>query len=245
MSEPLLTLAKVIKAYGAVQAVCGIDLSIDRGEFVAIMGPSGSGKSTLMNLLGTLDRPTSGTYRLVGDDVSTHGERELAHIRGRTIGFVFQGFNLLPRRSIIENIALPLLYTGMSRAESLARAEAYLEKVGLSTHRNYLPTQLSGGQQQRVAIARALATQPHLLLADEPTGNLDASTGSGVIDMLMQVVDEAKKTLIVVTHDTRIFEFADRIANYRAGVKVAEDAQDYVTAELFKELLAEIDAESR
>src|SRR5665213_783944 len=161
-----------------------IELFIEPGEFVSIMGPSGSGKSTMMNLLGTLDRPTEGVYLLDDEDISDFDDAALAYIRNRTIGFVFQGFNLLPRRTVIDNIALPLFYGGEERKERIRRAEHYLSQVGLSTHRNHFPSQLSGGQQQRIAIARALVGEPKLILADEPTGSLDSQTSKEIMGLL-------------------------------------------------------------
>lgn len=193
-----------------------LDLFIGQGEFVSIMGPSGSGKSTLMNLLGTLDRPSGGTYLLDGVDVGAHTDDELAHIRNRTLGFVFQGFNLLPRRTLIDNIAMPLFYSGEKKEERVRRAEHYLNVVGLSSHRKYTPTQLSGGQQQRIAIARALAGEPKILLADEPTGNLDSVTGKDIMSLFTSLNKEGM-TVILVTHDQEVARYGRRIVQLKDG----------------------------
>lgn len=193
-----------------------IDLSVNAGEFVAIMGPSGSGKSTLMNLLGTLDRPTGGIYLLDGESTGHYSEEELAHLRNNTLGFVFQGFNLLPRRTIIDNIALPLFYGGEEYKERTWRAEHYLGQMGLAKYRDYLPTQLSGGQQQRIAIARALAGEPKIILADEPTGNLDSHTS----DEIMKIFTELNRegiTIILVTHEQDVARYAQRLVHVKDG----------------------------
>lgn len=193
-----------------------VDLFIETGEFVSIMGPSGSGKSTLMNLLGTLDRPTKGAYHLDDEDISEFDDAALAQIRNSTIGFVFQGFNLLPRRSIIDNIALPLFYAGETHKESIRRAEHYLKQVGLSTHRDYFPNQLSGGQQQRIAIARALAGEPKLILADEPTGNLDSKTSEEIMELFTQLNREGI-TIILVTHEESVARYGKRLVQLKDG----------------------------
>ena len=181
MSRPLIYIEGIKKHYepspGVITPVLkGVDVEIEAGEFVAIMGPSGSGKSTLMNILGLLDRPNDGYFFLEDKDTGSMNESQLAHVRNALIGFVFQGFNLLPRRSVLENIAMPLFYAGVPRKERLKRAEEHLERVGLAKYKHYKPTQMSGGQQQRVAIARSLANHPDVILADEPTGNLDSET---------------------------------------------------------------------
>ena len=221
MPQAVIEMEAIIKEYEQsegekTRVLRGVDLLIEEGEFVAIMGPSGSGKSTLMNLLGTLDRPTSGTYKLIGENINDYNERGLAEIRNKAIGFVFQGFNLLGRRTIIENIALPLRYAGMGGKESLAQAETFLEKVGLSSHRNYLPTQLSGGQQQRVAIARALAGNPKLILADEPTGNLDSKTSKEIMQLFCEL-NESGITIVLITHEQDIARYAERLVQVKDG----------------------------
>ena len=193
-----------------VQALRGLDLSIEQGEFVAIMGASGSGKSTLMNILGCLDQPTKGHYRLNGIDVAALRPDQLADIRNRQIGFVFQSFNLIPRTSALENAQLPLFYRGLSLREQRAMASAALCRVGLEGREGHYPTQLSGGQQQRVAIARALVTAPSLLLADEPTGNLDTQSSQEIMAILDRLNKEQGITIILVTHETDIAAYAER-----------------------------------
>lgn len=193
-----------------------VHLMIAMGEFVSIMGPSGSGKSTLMNIIGTLDRATSGVYMLDDENVNDYDDAALAHLRNVTIGFVFQGFNLLPRRTVIDNIMLPLRYGEEAAEECLRRAEYYLEMVGLASHRNYLPTQLSGGQQQRIAIARALAGEPKLLLADEPTGNLDSATGKEIMELFRQLNGQGM-TIVLVTHDSDIAHYGRRLVQLKDG----------------------------
>ena len=193
-----------------VQALRGLDLSIEQGEFVAIMGASGSGKSTLMNILGCLDQPTKGRYRLNGIDVAAMRPDQLAEIRNRQIGFVFQSFNLIPRTSALENAQLPLFYRGLSLKDQRAMATAALSRVGLQGREGHYPTQLSGGQQQRVAIARALVTSPSLLLADEPTGNLDTQSSQEIMAILDGLNKEQGITIILVTHETDIAAYAER-----------------------------------
>jgi len=200
----------------ATSVLKSIELIVESGEFVAIMGASGSGKSTLMNILGTLDRPSAGIYMLDGEDLSEYDDVALAHVRNRTIGFVFQGFNLLPHRTIIDNIALPLFYGGEDRKERIKRAEYHLEQVGLSTHGHHFPVQLSGGQQQRIAIARALASKPKLLLADEPTGNLDSQTGKEIMSILAELNREGM-TVVLVTHSFEIATCAKRLLQINDG----------------------------
>lgn len=200
-----------------IHALRGINLHIERGEFVAIMGASGSGKSTTMNILGCLDKPTRGHYFLDGLDVSTLSKDELADIRNRKIGFVFQGFNLLSRTSAIENVELPMLYLGLKPAERLKRSTEALEIVGLSQRMHNMPNQLSGGQQQRVAIARALVNHPAIILADEPTGNLDSRTSIEVMDVFQQLNEERGITIALVTHEPDIAQYARRVVVFKDG----------------------------
>ncbi|TVQ48373.1 MAG: ABC transporter ATP-binding protein [Saprospirales bacterium] len=199
-----------------VNALSGIDLVIKQNEYVALMGPSGSGKSTLMNVLGCLDTPTSGSYVLNDYDVSTMSDSELAEIRNKQIGFVFQTFNLLPRLTALDNVALPLVYGGVSRSKRIERAEAVLEQVGLTDRMDHKPNELSGGQRQRVAIARALVCNPSIILADEPTGNLDTKTSIEIMEIFEKVHNDGN-TIILVTHEPDISEHAHRIIRLRDG----------------------------
>jgi putative ABC transport system ATP-binding protein len=214
-----------------LHALKGVSLSVEQGDFVAIMGTSGSGKSTLMNILGCLDRPTSGRYWLDGQDVAHLGVNELAEIRNRTIGFVFQSFNLLRRTSARENVELPLLYAGVSASERRARAEAALDRVGLSARKGHHPNQLSGGQQQRVAIARALVNKPRIIMADEPTGNLDSRTSIEVM-ALFQELGSTGITVVLVTHEPDIAAFADRTIVMKDGMVMADDRHARETAQV-------------
>jgi len=220
MTEPLLRIEKVEKRYQSgdveVHALRGVSIDIDRGEFVAIMGPSGSGKSTLMNLLGCLDRPTAGSIYLEGRDIAKLDHDALAEIRNRTLGFVFQSFHLLSRTSALENVELPLVYGGVPRAERRARAAEALRRVGLAQRADHHPNQLSGGQQQRVAIARAIVNQPKLLVADEPTGNLDSKTSVEIM-ALFQELGRAGLTIVLVTHEPDIAAYASRVIVVRDG----------------------------
>ncbi|HZR46628.1 MAG TPA: ABC transporter ATP-binding protein [Candidatus Manganitrophaceae bacterium] len=224
--EPLILLEEIKKVYRtgeiALAALCGVTLTIEAGEFVAIMGASGSGKSTLMNVIGCLDRPTSGRYRLDGRDVTFLSRAELAEIRNRTIGFVFQSFHLLPRMSAMENVELPLIYAGVRTQERRERAAAALARMGLQERADHLPSQLSGGQQQRVAIARALVSEPKLLLADEPTGNLDSKTSMEVMALFEALVTDGI-TVILVTHEADIADFAPRLITIRDGAIQADE----------------------
>ena len=222
---PLLDALDLRKRYvmGEVQvdALDGVSRKVEAGEFVAIMGASGSGKTTLMNILGCLDRPTSGSYRLLGREVSRLGRNQLAEVRNRTLGFVFQSFNLLTRTSALENAALPLLYAGAPGRELRRRAAAALERVGLGDRMDHHPGQLSGGQQQRVAIARALVCEPRLILADEPTGNLDSQTSREIMTVFSEL-SAAGITLVFVTHEPDIAAYASRVVVMRDG-RVQED----------------------
>jgi putative ABC transport system ATP-binding protein len=226
MPPPLIQTSGVCKVYGArrapVRALDGIDLAIEGGEFVAIMGPSGSGKSTLMNLLGFLDRPSEGRYLFAGEDVGTFSHDRLAAYRNRHLGFVFQGFNLLARATAAENAALPLLYRGLRRRDRQDRAIAALESVGLRHRQGHRPQQLSGGEQQRVAVARAVVGEPLLLLADEPTGAVDSATGLDIL-ALFQSLNDSGRTIVLITHDRFVAEHANRIISLRDGRVVGDD----------------------
>jgi putative ABC transport system ATP-binding protein len=213
VSRRIIDLTDATRTYdlGRVQvhALAGASLAVDEGEFVAIIGPSGSGKSTLMNILGCLDRLTSGTYVLDGTPIEELDDDGLAFVRSRMIGFVFQSYNLLPRTSALENVATPLLYQGVPKRERLARAKAALERIGLGDRLDHEPSELSGGQQQRVAIARALVTEPRLILADEPTGNLDSHTGEEVLELFREL-NAAGVTVVLITHDSDVAVRATR-----------------------------------
>jgi len=223
---PVIELENVHKVYRAgaveVHALRGVSLQIEPGEFAAIIGASGSGKSTLMNLLGFLDRPTSGVYRFDGQDVSRFGKRALARLRNRKLGFVFQGFNLIKRQTALENVELPLVYAGIRLRERRSRARELLKLVGLADRADHQPNQLSGGQQQRVAIARALVNWPQVLLADEPTGNLDSTTGAEILAEFQRLNVEQGQTIILVTHDATIAACAKRGITVRDGL-IAND----------------------
>ncbi len=222
----MIELEDVTKVYrmGSVEvrALDGIDLAIDDGDLVAIMGPSGSGKTTLMNILGCLDIPTSGRYLLDGTDVSTLSDNRLAKIRSRKIGFVFQSFNLVPRTSAIRNVELPLVYAGVR--DRRARAWSVLEQVGLADRAKHMPNELSGGQQQRVAIARALINDPTLLLADEPTGNIDTASSVEILKLLA-ALNDAGRTVVIITHEEDIARFAKRVVRLRDGRIVSDQVQ--------------------
>ena len=219
-NNAMITLQNVTKTYqmgdSTVHALDGVTMTIERGEFVAITGPSGSGKSTLMNILGCLDRPTAGSYQLDGDEVATLNDDQLAVTRNRKIGFVFQNFNLLPRISAIKNIALPLVYAGVNDTERMHQALVMLEKVGIAERRDHRPNELSGGQRQRVAIARALVTDPAILIADEPTGNLDTKSSNEIMDVFCSLHRQGR-TIIMVTHEADIAAYAQRVIHVRDG----------------------------
>ena len=218
--QPLIRARALRKTYHVgdqvVHALDGLDLDIDTNEYVALMGPSGSGKSTLMNMLGCLDSPTSGTYALNGHDVSRLEDDALADIRNREIGFVFQTFNLLPRYTALENVALPMVYAGFSKAERISRAEEVLHQVGLGDRMDHRPNELSGGQRQRVAVGRALVMRPSIILADEPTGNLDSATSEEVMELFGDI-QKAGNTVILVTHEEDIAAYAHRVVRLRDG----------------------------
>jgi putative ABC transport system ATP-binding protein len=229
VAEPVIRIRDLTRVYemgeSQVRALDGVSLDVAAGEFLAVMGPSGSGKSTFMNIVGCLDRPTAGTYVLEGTDVSTLDRDERAGIRNDKIGFVFQSFNLLARTSALENVELPLLYSKkhrLSDSEQLVRARASLEKVGLGARWDHTPAQLSGGQQQRVAIARALVNDPAILLADEPTGNLDSKTSDEVMG-IFQSLNEEGKTVVLITHEHDIAEYAKRVVAFRDGRIVSDE----------------------
>jgi putative ABC transport system ATP-binding protein len=218
--SPTLVIQDVVKTYvmgtSEVRALRGVSLKIDRNEYVAIMGPSGSGKSTLMNMIGCLDTPTSGTYLLEGQSVSEMSDDELAEIRNRQIGFVFQTFNLLPRANVLHNVELPLIYAGIPRSERRKRAEDAIARVGLSDRAHHKPNELSGGQRQRVAVARALVGNPSIILADEPTGNLDSKTGAEIMRMFDEL-HASGQTIILITHEDEIAAHAKRTIRLRDG----------------------------
>lgn len=226
MATPLLAVKNLKKLYRmgseTIHALNGVDLEVYPNEYVALMGPSGSGKSTLMNLLGCLDTPTSGQYVLNGKEVASMDDNHLAAIRNKEIGFVFQTFNLLPRLTAQENVALPLVYAGVSRQERMARAEEVLTRVGLAGRITHRPNELSGGQRQRVAIARALVNDPSLLLADEPTGNLDSKTSFDIMD-LFDILHAQGNTIIIVTHEPDIAERTHRVVKLLDGVVSSDE----------------------
>jgi putative ABC transport system ATP-binding protein len=238
MTGPLIDIRGVTKSYfsGSVETpvLFGIDLTVPRGDFLAVMGQSGSGKSTLMNIFGCLDQATGGTYLLDGTDTLTLSRAQLATIRNRTIGFVFQSFNLIKRMSVAENVALPLIYAGVARAPAHAKAQAELERVGLADNAKRTPNQLSGGQQQRVAIARALVGDPPLILADEPTGNLDTHTSEEIMRSFQQLNAERGITILLVTHEPDIAAYSRRLMRLKDGRVV----YDGPAAEGLRELAA-------
>jgi putative ABC transport system ATP-binding protein len=224
MTAAIIYLQSVSRIYSTgrveVPALRDVTMTVGEGEFLAIVGPSGSGKSTMMHIVGCLDRPTAGTYRLAGTTVGDLDDDGLARLRSRTIGFVFQSYNLLPRTSALDNVAAPLLYQGVSRRERVQRSTAVLDRLGLRDRLDHEPTELSGGQQQRVALARALVTEPALILADEPTGNLDTAAGAEVIALLRELHRQGR-TIVLITHDTEIAAAAQRQIHLRDGRIVA------------------------
>ena len=228
MNQAVIDIQGITKTYVngklSVPVLHGIDLQVNKGEFVSIMGPSGSGKSTFMNILGCLDRPTTGSYRLNGDEVATLSDDELAFVRNKQIGFVFQSFNLLTKLTALENVALPMIYAGMDKKSRNERAAALLSSVGLGDRMDHLPSELSGGQRQRVAIARALANNPAIIMADEPTGNLDSKSTIDVMDIFRGLYDEGR-TIILVTHEPEIATYASRNVVLRDGL-IVEDSQN-------------------
>jgi len=229
VAEPLIEVRDLWRVYelegSSVTALRDVSLDVARGESAAIMGASGSGKSTFMNVLGCLDRPTRGVYRLAGRDVAETSPDERAEIRNRELGFVFQSFNLLPRTSALENVELPLVYAGVGTDESEQRSREALRAVGLAGREHHLPSQLSGGQQQRVAIARALVNGPSLLLADEPTGNLDSRSSQEIMEIFQRTAREQGVTLVIVTHEAEIAAFAERVITFRDGSVVSDVAR--------------------
>jgi len=230
MPEPLIELRDIVKVYQMggedVTALAGVTFVVDRGDYYAVMGPSGSGKSTLMNIIGCLDVPTSGSYRLRGREVATATDDELAAVRNREIGFIFQTFNLLPRATASKNVELPLIYAGLPPDERTARAAEVLAAVGLGNRGHHKPNEMSGGERQRVAIARALVNRPSVILADEPTGNLDTKTGQEILALFRHIADEGK-TLIVVTHDADVAAHAAKAIVLRDG-RIVEGAGEKI-----------------
>ena len=232
MNQTVIDIQGITKTYVngklSVPVLHGIDLVVNKGEFVSIMGPSGSGKSTFMNILGCLDRPTTGSYRLNGDEVATLSDDELAYVRNKQIGFVFQSFNLLPQLTALENVALPMIYAGVNKKMRIERATQLLQSVGLGERMDHLPSELSGGQRQRVAIARALANNPAIIMADEPTGNLDSKSTIDVMNIFRGLHDEGR-TILLVTHEPDIATYASRNVVLKDGLIVEDSINSNMT----------------
>lgn len=227
MKEEIIKIENLTKVYEngeiSVRALHNVSLTIKQGEFIAIMGASGSGKSTLMNIIGCLDRPTFGSYYLEGIDINEKTDDELSAVRNKKIGFVFQSFNLIPRTSALHNVELPMIYGKVKAAEREAIAQKLLEQVGLSDRAGHMPNELSGGQKQRVAIARALANRPQIILADEPTGNLDSHSSVEIMDIFSRLNREEGNTVIIVTHEREVAEFTDRIITFKDGCIIKDE----------------------
>ena len=232
MNQTVIDIQGITKTYVngklSVPVLHGIDLVVNKGEFVSIMGPSGSGKSTFMNILGCLDRPTTGSYRLNGDEVATLSDYELAYVRNKQIGFVFQSFNLLTKLTALENVALPMIYAGVNKKMRIERATQLLQSVGLGERMDHLPSELSGGQRQRVAIARALANNPAIIMADEPTGNLDSKSTIDVMNIFRGLHDEGR-TILLVTHEPDIATYASRNVVLKDGIIVEDSINSNMT----------------
>lgn len=232
MNQTVIDIQGITKTYVngklSVPVLHGIDLVVNKGEFVSIMGPSGSGKSTFMNILGCLDRPTTGSYRLNGDEVATLSDDELAYVRNKQIGFVFQSFNLLTKLTALENVALPMIYAGVNKKMRIERATQLLQSVGLGERMDHLPSELSGGQRQRVAIARALANNPAIIMADEPTGNLDSKSTIDVMNIFRGLHDEGR-TILLVTHEPDIVTYASRNVVLKDGIIVEDSFNSNMT----------------
>lgn len=232
MNQTVIDIQGITKTYVngklSVPVLHGIDLVVNKGEFVSIMGPSGSGKSTFMNILGCLDRPTTGSYRLNGDEVATLSDNELAYVRNKQIGFVFQSFNLLTKLTALENVALPMIYAGVNKKMRIERATQLLQSVGLGERMDHLPSELSGGQRQRVAIARALANNPAIIMADEPTGNLDSKSTIDVMNIFRGLHDEGR-TILLVTHEPDIATYASRNVVLKDGIIVEDSINSNMT----------------